>query len=501
MSDNSDLKYLVKLKLENVRCFGSERKLDLTDENGNISQWTLIFGDNGVGKTTLLQCLAWMLPEFAHGDAWLIPPESEVSHKKNKTKKYNKVSSDIILVPTLQSEDNSIFKTILKLNKNKINLRAEICVGQELYKEENFEAEQQHRDDSSENIITEINASFLDDGKLDQKKTFWRGSKKIYKNALDNYKLPFIIAYGANRYKGRENLSNSVLKDPITSRLTGNTELYDPEEILQDMYFAVLDNEKRKDEIEDKIIKANQRILESFKEMLVQILPEIETETDIKIYSKALTENTSYPTGVRFKTYSGDVPLSSMSLGYQTTLAWVLDLAWRLYQHYPISDNPLAEPAIVLIDEIDLHLHPKWQYTIMDDLSKKFTSTQFIATTHSPLMAMSNSAANLAVVRKQDDEVVIENEPNFVKSWRVDQILTSELFDFGKTRHKDIEKNIQRKYELLDKQKRTTEDENELQEINDLILQLPTTNTRGDFQKPDLVTRAANILKKYRQND
>ena len=42
-------------------------------------------------------------------------------------------------------------------------------------------------------------------------------------------------------------------------------------------------------------------------------------------------------------------------------MAWIVDFASRMFDLYPESENPLAEPAVVLIDEIDLHLHPKWQ--------------------------------------------------------------------------------------------------------------------------------------------
>ena len=60
--DNPAPIYLTSLELENVRCFGERQRLDLCDENGRPVQWVLILGDNGVGKTTLLQCLAWMRP-------------------------------------------------------------------------------------------------------------------------------------------------------------------------------------------------------------------------------------------------------------------------------------------------------------------------------------------------------------------------------------------------------------------------------------------------------
>jgi translation initiation factor RLI1 len=52
--------YFLSLELENVLCFKERQKLDLSDGNGNPAQWTVILGDNGVGKTTLLRCLAGM---------------------------------------------------------------------------------------------------------------------------------------------------------------------------------------------------------------------------------------------------------------------------------------------------------------------------------------------------------------------------------------------------------------------------------------------------------
>ncbi|MEK8015289.1 MAG: AAA family ATPase [Candidatus Parabeggiatoa sp.] len=76
--------------------------------------------------------------------------------------------------------------------------------------------------------------------------------------------------------------------------------------------------------------------------------------------------------------------ISELSHGFRTMLALVMDLARRMAQANPHLDKPLNEEAIVLIDEIDLHLHPKWQQTILPDLMRTFPNTQFIVTTHSP---------------------------------------------------------------------------------------------------------------------
>ena len=76
--------------------------------------------------------------------------------------------------------------------------------------------------------------------------------------------------------------------------------------------------------------------------------------------------------------------ISQLSHGFRTMLALVIDLARRMAQANPHLNNPLHEEAIVLIDEIDLHLHPKWQQTILPNLMQTFCNTQFIVTTHSP---------------------------------------------------------------------------------------------------------------------
>ena len=74
-----------------------------------------------------------------------------------------------------------------------------------------------------------------------------------------------------------------------------------------------------------------------------------------------------------------------MSDGERGTLALVIDLTRRLVQANPKMDNPVVEAeAVVLIDEIDLHLHPAWQRLVVHNLTATFPRCQFIVTTHSP---------------------------------------------------------------------------------------------------------------------
>lgn len=80
-----------------------------------------------------------------------------------------------------------------------------------------------------------------------------------------------------------------------------------------------------------------------------------------------------------------ELEVGQLSDGERGVLALVLDLARRLSQANPSLDDPLSEGhAVVLIDELDLHLHPKWQRQIVHNLTETFPRCQFIATTHSP---------------------------------------------------------------------------------------------------------------------
>jgi predicted ATP-binding protein involved in virulence len=80
------------------------------------------------------------------------------------------------------------------------------------------------------------------------------------------------------------------------------------------------------------------------------------------------------------------LPISLLSGGYQNLVVIVADLAWRAVVLNPHlgREAPKQTAGVVLIDEIDLHLHPRWQRTVIENLRAAFPRLQFIATTHSP---------------------------------------------------------------------------------------------------------------------
>lgn len=89
-------------------------------------------------------------------------------------------------------------------------------------------------------------------------------------------------------------------------------------------------------------------------------------------------------------TYQGqEFEIDQLSDGYKTMLGLAMDLGRRMVEANPSSPDPLAIEAIVLIDEVDLHLHPAWQQHVISDLLRTFPHTQFILTNHSPILVES----------------------------------------------------------------------------------------------------------------
>ncbi len=113
---------------------------------------------------------------------------------------------------------------------------------------------------------------------------------------------------------------------------------------------------------------------------------------------------------VEFETHYGWVSLRDLSMGYRTLIAWIVDFARRLYVLNPRSADPLAAPAVVCVDEIDLHLHQRWQRNLMKILTEVFPNTQFICTAHNRTVSQAVPRdANLVLLRRRGDHVEIHN--------------------------------------------------------------------------------------------
>jgi predicted ATP-binding protein involved in virulence len=170
--------------------------------------------------------------------------------------------------------------------------------------------------------------------------------------------------------------------------------------------------------------------LEKIKEVLVKntILPDV---IDFEFFTDPNVPENTY---LLFHTDFGKVRLRDLGYGYQSMLSWLVDFMYRMFLRYPESENPLAEPAIVLLDEIDLHLHPDWQRKIIVFLSNIFPQTQFIVTAHSPLIVQSAENINIVMLKKEGEQISIHQPKltNF-QGWTVDEILDELMYMDDKT--------------------------------------------------------------------
>ena len=98
--------------------------------------------------------------------------------------------------------------------------------------------------------------------------------------------------------------------------------------------------------------------------------------------------------------------IDQLSDGQRGVLALAADLAWRMAQGNPHLDDPLTSEAIVLIDEVELHLHPSWQQRILDDLRRTFPNTQFIVSTHSPQVLTTVEPERIVELALEDGRIV-----------------------------------------------------------------------------------------------
>lgn len=442
--------YFTNLVLENVRAFGDRQELSLTSSKGTSTpaQWTLIIGENGVGKTTLLQCLANMRP---------VPSERSEDKEPDAQKK------KCVDPAFSQESDNDTFDALARGGDNvQLFLKATMSLGATLKGENNEEAT---------SIFTSLTVG-RKAGKVD--------TIEPDGTSIGNFEEPLVIGYGASRHMGKANSNRIAFTDSVESLFDSSLELFDAEEILQQLDYSTL-----------KEVPGAKPLLAGLKAALATILPDIGDSEDIEIFA---TLGLIKKKGVYVRTPYGSVPFSSLSLGYQTVSAWTIDLAWRLFQKFPDSTNPLSEPAIVLVDEIDLHLHPKWQRQIRRELSTHFPNVQFIATAHSPLMAQTYLDANLAVIRRENDQAVIINDPLVIKDWRLDQVITSDLFGFDSARPPDVEAMMQKRVALIQKIQKTTEDENELEELDRALEGLPSEESHADNDAMNIIRRAARAL-------
>lgn len=318
--------YLKKIHVENFRCFERmEMELD--------PKFNMIIGVNGTGKTAVLEAV-----RIAIGSLFL------------KVDKYNgKISS-----PGITANDVRL-SNLEKIYPVKIQTDAVVDDKRDITWERSLETH------GGKTIREKAKDIEMYSGMI---MTRIRTNEKESNN-------PLICYFSTERYK--KDL-NDFKVQPQGSRLTG--------------YFNSLDrltNNKLFVEVyKTETLSALQHntkslLIKSVNSAVASCVDDCETMMfDVKLNELIIKQKSTND----FMFYK------SLSDGVRSTLAMVMEIATRCYLLNPhLKENAALEtPGIVLIDEIDLHLHPAWQKKVIGDLQKAFPKMQFIVTTHAPLV-------------------------------------------------------------------------------------------------------------------
>jgi len=217
---------------------------------------------------------------------------------------------------------------------------------------------------------------------------------------LTNGEYKNLFAYGSNR---SNSCKMEIDKTGYLTLFNNSLDLKTPTNLLIELYNASLHTDL-KVSLDDVI-------------SIMKALLNKEVEIDV-------TYN-----NVTFKEKGSNVSFEQLSAGYKSVIIIICDLIDRLLKSQPEVKNISEYQAIVLIDEVELHLHPKWKYNFIKTLRNIFPKIQFIITTHSPTVILGASKdAVFYKIYKKDGEINISDKiPN--KGYTNNTLISSPLFD------------------------------------------------------------------------
>lgn len=244
-------------------------------------------------------------------------------------------------------------------------------------------------------------------------------------NAGDDYVLPLVAYYGVSR---------AVLQVPL--RRKGFPKTHTRMEALDGalesqssfksafIWFYNKENEEHRLQKAQRSFDVTLKELDAVRRAISQIFPDI---------SNPHIELNPLRLAVTLKGETLD--LMQLSDGYKTLLGLVIDLSMRMGLANPHLDDPLSAEAVVMIDEVDLHLHPSWQRRVLADLLRTFSNTQFIVTTHSPFIVESLNnhlkRHQLGVTATGDQEIdaLVPLSPQDVRAYVMENSIKLSLMD------------------------------------------------------------------------
>lgn len=305
-----------------------------------------------------------------------------------------------------------------------------------------------------------------------------RVSKKNGKAAKD-FKRDniFAVSYGAGRpVTGKNSYDEYALVDSLYTLFNYEHSLWNPEIAASRVKINTEDEE-----------------WEKLQDTLEKVLM-LEDDDEISLES----------TGLHIKTRRGKDSFHTLSDGYKSLTSVVLDiLCWNLI--YKLEDFHVENlSGIFILDEIEQHLHPKWQRKIIKILSDQFPKVQFICSTHTPICALGLSDLEcesrlfkVAHVNNHSEVEEFDLAKEF-RGYRADQILTSNIFDLADTRSVSVGDKLKeyRKIYLKEEDERSEEERKRLLKIEKELERLPMWDNEKDrIHREELIALLKNRRK------
>ncbi|MBL8938170.1 MAG: AAA family ATPase [Archangium sp.] len=388
--------YIHDLRVSGIKLL-RDLHLDFT-RDGQPRMWTVLLGENGTCKTTVLQCIGLAAAGASKANQLL---GSSSSFRALGRRSGGEIAANFYLppdsqrlIPLLDSTQRPSAVTIHSM------LRIE-----EGWNE--LKGTASFRGDALLGVHTAGSLSIPNGDPL----------VEIRGRALPRY---FTVGYGVSR----------SLPFPNSTK--------EPTDVTTDRMRSLFDAEWRLIAT-DFIGKFPQKQARAFaatlKEVLVAsgLLPNI---SDLRLQGRGgVTRPEDLVEAHRFVESGGSsVPATWLSHGYRSMIAWVADLVGQLFLDDP-EDNPDREPSefsgLVLVDELDLHLHPSWQRRLVSTLKKVFPKLQFIATTHSPIVLAGLEADEIIRLKRAPDGGVLAETNTTNPAFLTPTELLNEFFGFG----------------------------------------------------------------------
>jgi energy-coupling factor transporter ATP-binding protein EcfA2 len=234
-----------------------------------------------------------------------------------------------------------------------------------------------------------------------------------------------LAMYGPVRLFTAGSLDNRFFKTESAEMRKASFGLFHSFGVLKDLSLPIVINERPK--YQKDIMEL---LIDSLVENLGHILPNIhEITADLTDGEVILTYYQAKPTGEKLL---NGVPFELLPSGTRNIAAIILDLLIRFREQQPAVTDLGEYTGIVLIDEIDLHLHPKLQKELVIQLSDTFPNIQFIVTTHSPipLLGAPKNAVFITVYKDEEQQICAERFSVDITNLLPNTILSSPIFGF-----------------------------------------------------------------------